>query len=127
MVDIDGGRFIELERNWWGAIVKSFESSDVRLVIMLFKAFVEWSSYALSRRRSFSAIGFQACFFNVAFVLRRAAVRSEGLTGMHSPYALCSGSRVKGGTHGLIALDLILFFTFGFERAGAVHVRGFQG
>jgi hypothetical protein len=48
------------ERNWWGVTVESFEASDARLVIRLFQVFVGWSSYALSRLRSCSAVRFRS-------------------------------------------------------------------
>ena len=83
-------------------------------MIRLFKAFVEWSSYALSRLRRRSSG-------------RRCTERGPNRIGMHSPDVLCSGSRVKGGSYHSISLGLPLFLTFGFERAGVVHVRGFRG
>jgi hypothetical protein len=93
--DIDGGRFIELARNWW---VESFEASDARLVIKLFKALDPWSLYAIEAMQPFSS-HISSMHFDVAFVFRRAAVRSEGME-MHSPDVLCSGSQVKGGARG---------------------------
>jgi hypothetical protein len=90
----------------------------------LFKAFVEWSSYALSRRRSLSVIRFQVCFFDVAFVLQRAAVQNEGAMGMHSPDALSSCLRVKGGTHN--SVSACPGFRFWIREIRVVHVRSYK-
>jgi len=72
---------------------------------------------------SLSAIRFQVCFFDVAFVLRRAAVQSEGAMGMRSPDALSSCSQVKGGTYGSVSPSPS--FRFWIRGIRVVHVRSY--